>query len=344
MTTVTGLSARPALLQKICNLRPKSRAGTVADPWQKNLCCCKTGRYDINTIARGGFDMQIRQFGYLVSAALLVAPALAQEDISFKTTQVADGIFMLEGVGGFVGGNLGVLAGSDGVVLIDDGLEQYSEMLLAAVGEAAGAKVDFVINTHVHGDHVGGNAALHAHGARVVAHDNIRARMVAEDTASDALPELTFSDQMTFHLNGQQAHLLHVASAHTDGDAVILFPAANVIHTGDAMFNGLFPFIDLDSGGSVSGFIAAQTRLIDLADEETRIIPGHGPLANRADLVRARDMLVDSAARVQALLDKGMSAEEILAANPLALYHDNWNWGFITTERMTQTLVRALSE
>jgi glyoxylase-like metal-dependent hydrolase (beta-lactamase superfamily II) len=251
---------------------------------------------------------------------------------------------MLEGVGGFTGGNLGVLAGDDGVVLIDDGLEQYSDKLLAAVGEAAGAPVDFVINTHVHGDHVGGNSALHAQGARIVAHDSIRARMVASDAQPDALPELTFNDEMSFYLNGQQAHVMHVASAHTDGDAVILFPDANVIHTGDAMFNGLFPFIDLDSGGSVSGYIAAQSKLIKLANEETRIIPGHGPLANRADLVRARDMLVDAESRVRAMLDKGMNADAILAADPLADYGESWSWGFITTERMTQTLIRALSE
>lgn len=288
--------------------------------------------------------MLIRRFVCLGAALILIMPAAAQEDISFRSTMIADGIFMLEGVGGFTGGNLGVLAGDDGVVLIDDGLEQYSAKLLSAVGDAAGAPVDFVINTHVHGDHIGGNAALHAHGARIVAHDNIRVRMAASEAAPDALPELTFSNEMTFHLNGQQAHLVHVPNAHTDGDSVILFPDANVIHTGDVMFNGLFPFIDLDSGGSVAGYIAAQSRLIDMADEETRIIPGHGPLANRADLVRARDMLVDAEARVRAMLDKAMSAEEIVAANPLADYHDNWNWGFITTERMTQTLIRALSE
>ncbi|MGB5580834.1 MAG: MBL fold metallo-hydrolase [Woeseia sp.] len=288
--------------------------------------------------------MQTRSITITGALLVLAMPALAQEDISFKATAVADGLYMLEGVGGFAGGNLGLLAGADGVVLIDDGLEQYSAKLLAAVGEAAGAPVDFVINTHVHGDHVGGNAALHATGARIVAHDSIRARMVAEEAAPAALPELTFNDEMSFHLNGQHAHLVHVPRAHTDGDSVILFPDANVIHTGDAMFNGLFPFIDLDSGGSVDGYIAAQTRLIDLADEETRIIPGHGPLANRGDLVRARDMLVDAAARVQALLDKGMTGEEIVAANPLADYHDNWNWAFITTERMTETLIRALSD
>ncbi|NND55270.1 MAG: MBL fold metallo-hydrolase [Gammaproteobacteria bacterium] len=286
--------------------------------------------------------MKIQQLAGLTAAFLLACPALAQEEISFKSTQLADGLYMLEGVGGFTGGNLGLLAGADGVVLIDDGLEQYSAKLLTTVAATADAPVDFVINTHVHGDHVGGNAALHAQGARVVAHDSIRVRMLEADTAAAALPELTFTDEISFHLNGQSMQIMHVAQAHTDGDAVILFPDANAIHTGDVMFNGLFPFIDLDSGGTVSGFIEAQTRLIELSDEETRIIPGHGPLANRADLVRARDMLVDAAARVQALLDRGLDADAIKAANPLADYHDNWNWGFITTERMTETLLRAL--
>ena len=288
--------------------------------------------------------MQTRQLAHLGAALLLTTSAFAQDDISFKTTELAEGLYMLEGVGGFTGGNLGVLAGADGVILIDDGMEQYSAKLLAAVAEAAGAPVDFVINTHVHGDHVGGNAALHAQGARIVAHDNIRVRMIASDAAADALPELTFNDELTFHVNGQRAHLLHVERAHTDGDAVILFPDANVIHTGDTMFNGLFPFIDINTGGSLDGFIAAQSRLIELADEETRIIPGHGPLANRADLVRARDMLVDAAARVKALLDEDTAADEIIAAKPLAVYDADWSWGFIDADRMTEMLVRILSE
>ncbi|MDZ7642996.1 MAG: MBL fold metallo-hydrolase [Woeseiaceae bacterium] len=145
-------------------------------------------------------------------------------------------------------------------------------------------------------------------------------------------------------MNGHRANVFHVEHAHTDGDAVIHFPDANVIHTGDAMFNGMFPFIDLGSGGSVDGFIAAQSRIIDMADDDTRIIPGHGPLASRADLVRARDMLVDARARVAALVDEGLSEDEVLERNPLAGYHDDWNWDFITTERMTETLYRALAE
>lgn len=288
--------------------------------------------------------MQIRWTGLLVLALLLPASTFAQDEaVSFRSTALAPGLFMLHGEGGFAGGNLGLLTGEDGVILIDDGLEPLAETMLAAVQDTAGAPVDFVINTHVHGDHIGGNAAMHRHGARIVAHDNIRHRMTESGAADDALPELTFSDQMTFHLNGHRAEVMHVRHAHTDGDSIIHFPDANVIHTGDTMFNGLFPFIDLDSGGSVDGFIAAQTRIIELADNDTQIIPGHGPLASRDDLIAARDMLVDAKARVGKLVDDGLSLEAVVAANPLADYHDAWNWEFITTERMTETLYRGLT-
>ena len=134
-----------------------------------------------------------------------------------------------------------------------------------------------------------------------------------------------------------------MANAHTDGDSAIHFPEVNVIHAGDAMFNKLFPFIDLDSGGSVDGFIAAQKKILSMANDQTKIVPGHGVLANKADLQAALDMLLDSQTRVKALVDAGKSKEEILAENPLADYHDIWNWGFITTERMTETLYRSLT-
>ncbi len=286
----------------------------------------------------------ITRLSLLTTTCLLVASAaIAQDDISFKSTELRPGLYMLEGVGGFSGGNLGLLTGDDGVVLIDDALEPLADKVLAAVEDIAGAPAEFVINTHVHGDHVGGNAAMHQHGATIVAHDNIRQRMLDSDAAADTLPEITFSSEVTFHLNGHRAHVIHVQHAHTDGDAIIHFPDANVLHTGDAMFNGLFPYIDLDSGGSVEGFIAAQNLMLEMTDADTRIIPGHGPLANRGDLILARDMLVDARDRVKALLNSGLSGAEIHAENPLASYHDDWNWDFITTERMTEQLIKALS-
>lgn len=250
---------------------------------------------------------------------------------------------MLEGQGGFAGGNLGLITGDDGVVLIDDGLEPLVALTLAAIESLTGDPVDFVINTHAHGDHTGANQALHDNGATVVAHDNLRRQMIKDGSNRAALPELTFTDAVTFHLNGHTANVFHVANAHTDGDSVIHFPEVNIIHTGDAMFNKLFPYIDMDSGGSVVGFIAAQKKIIALTDDETKIIPGHGELANKADLQAAINMLEDAQARVKALVDAGKSQEEVLAENPLADYHDGWNWGFITTERMTETLYISLT-
>ena len=285
---------------------------------------------------------------------LFFTPLQAQDsEISFKSSEVAPGLYMLEGEGGFAGGNLGLLTGEDGVVLIDDGLPPLTEKLLAAIGKLTGDPIDFLINTHVHGDHIGGNEALGKAGATIVAHDKLRQRLVTDGMTTgagqvpapkDALPIVTFSDAVTFHLNGRDAFVFHVERAHTDGDAVIHFREDNVIHAGDAMFNGLFPFIDLDTGGGVGGYIAAQERILALADEETKIIPGHGPLASKHDLQAAVDMLKDAYARVRKLVEGDQSEEEILAANPLADYHDDWNWGFITTERMTKTLIRDLTE
>jgi glyoxylase-like metal-dependent hydrolase (beta-lactamase superfamily II) len=284
----------------------------------------------------------------IVPLLILLAPLAAAQDVatSFKSTVVTDGIYMLDGEDGFGGGNVGLLTGEEYVVLIDDAMLPTAPALIKAATELAGRSVDFVINTHVHGDHVGGNEFVAKDGAIIVAHDNIRKRMEGDpelDTGPGALPVLTFSDAVTFHVNDREAFVFHIEAAHTDGDAAILFRGDNVIFAGDVVFNGLFPYIDLDNGGTVDGYIAGQRRLIAMADAETTIVPGHGPLASKADVERNLAVLVDSKARVKALVDKGMSADDIVAANPLALYHDDYNWGFITTERMTRTLVRSLT-
>jgi len=279
----------------------------------------------------------------LCTLSFTVITSAQEDNISFKSTELAPGLFMLEGQGGFAGGNLALITGDDGVVLIDDGLEPLVAVTLNAIESLTGNPVDFVINTHAHGDHTGANQALHDRGTTVVGHENLRAQMIKDGANSAALPELTFSDAVTFHLNGHTANVFHVANAHTDGDSVIHFAEANIIHTGDVMFNRLFPYIDMPGGGSVEGFIAAQKKIIAMADDDTRIIPGHGELANKADLQAAVDMLEDAQARVRALIDAGNSLEEVLAENPLADYHDVWNWDFITTEGMTETLFRSLT-
>ncbi len=283
------------------------------------------------------------QLTRLVMVMIAGIAITAEAEIRFKATEVAPGLTMLSGEGGFAGGNLGLLTGDDATVLIDDGLEDLAATTLAAIEARTDRPVDFVINTHVHDDHIGGNAALHERGARVLAHDKLRARMVADGKPPEALPEITFSHAVNLYLNDHRINVFHLPDAHTDGDAVIHFPTLRVLHAGDLLFNGLFPFIDLDRGGSVDGYIAAQQRILATIDDDTRIIAGHGPLASRADLQRAVDMLVDARDCVQALVDEGRTLEEVQAAKPLADYHDDWNWGFITTERMTETLYRDLS-
>lgn len=282
----------------------------------------------------------------ILATALLGASVLAQDpEISFKSTELTPGIFMVEGVGGFGGGNMAVLVGEEYVAMIDDGLEPLAPTLLAHVTDTAGRNINFMINTHVHGDHAGGNAHFAETGTVIFAHDNIRKRLAENPQPAGGpggLPVITFADGVTFHLDGIEARVVHVPAAHTDGDAIIYFPQANVIHSGDIVFHGLFPFIDLDNGGSVDGYIAGQEAILALADDETQIIPGHGTLTDKAGVQEDLAALVAGQAKVQAMIDAGMSEDEILEADPLAEF-DSRNWQFITTERMTRTLYRDIT-
>ena len=279
--------------------------------------------------------------------ALVYAQA-SEPEIELTSTELAPGMHVLQSANDeFVGGNMALLTGDDGVILIDDGIKIIAPALLDAIAEITGEPVDYLVNTHYHGDHTGTNAEMGALGATIIAHNNIRTRLQSA-TGDDAMPAeglpiITFEDGVSLHLNGIALHAIHMPAAHTDGDSIIYFPDANVIHTGDVLFNGLFPYVDLDGGGTVDGYLAAQEKVIALANDDTTIISGHGPLATRADIIRARDVLADSRARVQRLIDAGNSEAEIVNANPLADYHDDWNWGFITTEVMTRTLVKDLT-
>lgn len=290
---------------------------------------------------------------------LLATPtALARDDgdsqppeVTFQATELAPGLHVLIARGGFGGGNVGLLTGDDGVVMIDDSMPPFTGTLLDAVAGVAGGPPDFVINTHVHGDHLGGNPMVSEKGATIVAHDNVRQRLVDQGMPTGSgnqpappgsLPVLTFTDAVTFHLNGQPAHVFHVHHAHTDGDAVIHFPEADVIHMGDVFFHRVFPFIDVDNGGSVDGYVAAQKKVLELAGDETKIIPGHGPMADKAGLEASIAMLEDARAKIQALIDEGKSVDEILEADPLA-DHADLSWQFITMERMIRQVHRSLT-
>ncbi len=286
----------------------------------------------------------------LALLSMLAAPLAFAQDwmpTAFDHTEVSPGIYLLTGADSELPvGATSLLVGDEYVVLIDDSFAPLGPALLEKIEELAGRPADFIINTHAHGDHTGSNQFQAENGAIIVAHDNLRSRMEndpEQNTGPGALPIITFSDQMTFHINGIEAYVFHIETAHTDGDAAILFREANVIVAGDLLFRGMFPFIDYDSGGSVSGYKAGMQQLIDMSNDDTEFMPGHGPVASRADVQQDLDMLIDAEKRVKALLNKGMSEEDIVAANPLADYHDDYNWGFITTERMTRTLIRSLT-
>jgi len=281
---------------------------------------------------------------------LTLAPhTLAQDETTFGVEKITDNISMLYGATGFTGGNIAVSVGEDGVAVIDNGMSSVLDKLKAEIGKITDRPVDFLINTHVHGDHTGNNQAFGEAGTTLVSHRNLRDSMVVKGVGrggefvaadDDALPVITFNDEMTLNLNGDALRLIHPARAHTDGDAVIHFMKSNVIHTGDVMFNGRFPYIDADNGGTLDGVIAALSTIYEMSDDNTKIIPGHGPVAGKADVENTINMLIDAKGLVAKLVQQGKGDDEILAANPIEKYAE-YNWGFITTERMTKQLIRA---
>lgn len=276
---------------------------------------------------------------------------LAQQDFSnieIKSIEVTKGIYMLTGSGG----NMGLCVGQDATFLIDDQYAPLTEKIKSAVREITNKPIEFVLNTHWHGDHTGGNENLGEMGALIVAHDNVRARMSTEQfmkafnrtiapSPKAALPVVTFNDTVTFHLNDETIHAFHVAPAHTDGDSVIFFKNANVVHAGDLFFRARFPFIDLSAGGSFTGMIAASERLLELVDDETKIIPGHGDLATKSDLREYRDMLVLVKERVAPLIAAGKTEAEVVAAKPLA-DSPSWGEGFMNADNFLKIVYQSL--
>jgi len=278
-------------------------------------------------------------------------PMFAQDEAEpykntkIETIDVAEGIYMLKGEGG----NIGISIGEDGVFMVDDQFAPLTDRITAAVAELSEQPIRFVINTHWHFDHTGGNENLGAEGIVIVAHDNVRERMSTGGfiqafnmqipaAPKAALPVITFNDTVTFHLNGQEIVVVHQESAHTDGDSIVYFRTANVVHMGDTFFNGLYPFIDSSSGGNVNGVIQTAERVLALSDANTRIIPGHGPLADRAALERYRDMLVTVRDRMQSLIDDGKTLHEIVAMKPNADLDENWGGGFLNPEAFLSVL------
>lgn len=299
-----------------------------------------------------------REFGRLAAAvvAMVVLTGAgttvlyAQEDmwdVKITTVRLETDLFMLLGRGG----NIGLSVGEDGAFLIDDQFAPLTDIILAAVAEVTDQPVRWVLNTHWHGDHTGGNENLGEAGAMIVAHRNVYRRMNPVEFADlvgrssqaprAALPVVTFDAGVQFHWNGRHIGVTHIGEAHTDGDAIVHFPRANVFHMGDTFFRGRYPFIDIDSGGGVDGVIAAANFVLERSNEGTRIIPGHGDLAAPEHLREYRDMLETVRMRVASLVANGRTEEQVVAAAPTADLDGTWG---ANSERFVRAVYQSLSE
>lgn len=260
----------------------------------------------------------------LIASAALTLPqtTAAQQDFSqvqITTHQVAGSVYYLEGQGG----NIGLSVGQDGVVMIDDQFAPLTDKILAAIRQLNSGEIRFVINTHVHPDHTGGNENLGRMGILILARDEVRVRLMANQPAA-ALPVLTFSDAITINLNGEAVRVFAVPPAHTDGDSYIHFTGSDVIHAGDAFRTTAFPYIDTGNGGTLQGTLDALAILIGMAGPNTKIIPGHGTVSTRDDVVEFRDMILDVVGRVRPMVARGMTYDQVAASSPTAAYNAKW--------------------
>jgi cyclase len=288
----------------------------------------------------------------LLAAIVLATPAAAQTDMSkveMKAQQLAPGVAVLFGAGG----NIGVSYGEDGTILIDDQFAPLTEKIQKAVADLGAQPVKFLINTHWHGDHSGGNENMGKAGAIIMAHDNVRMRMASDQQTAfgavkaspkAALPVVTYADGLKLHLNGEEVRVIHVPAAHTDGDSFIHWTKSNVIHMGDLFMLGIsFPFVDVGSGGDVRGFVTAADKALALANDQTKIIPGHGAMATKADLQNHRNMIAGVIAKVEAGIKAGKTLDQIKASRPADGYGMKAD-GFITADGFVETVYKNLKK
>lgn len=292
----------------------------------------------------------------LLAASPLALPAYAQSNaqeedrfagVEIKAEKLADGVAVLFGAGG----NVGVSYGPDGTVLVDDQFAALTPKIEAAVAALGAEPVKYLVNTHWHADHTGGNENLGNKGVLIVAHDHVRERLAGVQksgkgndpaAAKAALPVVTYHDGIKLHLNGDEVHVKHQKHAHTDGDSIVFWKKANVIHMGDLFFNKVtLPFIDLDSGGNALGLLAAAEKVLTMVDDQTRIIPGHGPLATKADLISYRDMLKTVIGAVKQAREDGKSLEQIQAMKPAAQWDINED-AFIKGDAFVEAVFKSL--
>jgi cyclase len=293
-----------------------------------------------------------KTFFAIVCAALSFGAVAQQRNfdaVQIRTTQVAPGIYMLEGEGG----NIGVSAGEDGVFLIDDQFAPLSQKIMTAVKAISEKPIRFLMNTHWHGDHVGGNENFGKAGTVIIAHDNVYKRMSVGGAITmlkqnyapypkAALPAVSFSQSATFHLNGDDVTSTHLPPAHTDGDSFVRFTKANVIHTGDVFAAYRYPFIDPESGGSVKGVLRAIDAMLPMIDDNTKVIPGHGGLSSKKDVLAYRKMVAAAIAKIEPMVKSGKSLQQVLDAKPLAEYDAEWG-KFRKTDAFVEIVYSGLS-
>jgi len=259
------------------------------------------------------------------------------DNVKINVINASKNVYMLKGAGG----NIGVLATKTGLVMIDDQFEPLAERIETAMQSISKQPIKYIINTHFHGDHTGGNSYF-AHKAPIFAHQNVRERLLADKKSPDSLPEVTYKDGLTIHLPNEEVQLTHYPHAHTDSDTVVYFKNANVLHTGDLFFELGFPFIDIKRGGSVEGYLAAVKQLIAKMPDDVVIIPGHGKLTNKARYQEFANMISYSIDRVSTLLAQGKTTQEIVILGLGDNYHQ-WSWSFINEEKWLKTLIADLS-
>lgn len=278
-----------------------------------------------------------------LALALFTATSFAQRDFSnveIQVVPVARNIYMLEGAGG----NIGVSVGPDGSLIVDDQFAPLAPKIEAAVQKLNPGRLKFVLNTHHHGDHTGGNAAFGAKEATIIAQSNVRKRLASDTNhKKEALPVITFDQSTSVHFNGEEIKLLHHGPGHTDGDSIIHFTGANVVHMGDQFFNGGFPFVDLNSGGSVEGYIKTVAAVLEKVPADAKIIPGHGKLATVEDLKGFHAMLLETTRLVKQGIASGKSLEELKAAG-LPEKWKSYGTGFINTSRWIETIYNSATK
>ena len=293
----------------------------------------------------------MKKFLLLLVLFVFAGAAHAQTDftkVQMKATKVAGNVYILEGAGG----NIGVSVGDDGLLIVDDQFAPLADKIRAALKGLADKKLKFILNTHWHGDHTGGNVVFGPE-ATIIAHDNVRKRLATEQKSTvfntttpaspkEALPVITFDQSLSVHFNGEDIRAIHFPHGHTDGDSVIFFSASNVVHLGDDFFAGRFPFVDLESGGSVEGLIKNIGELVNKIPADARLIPGHGPISTLDDLKSYHRMLQQTTEIVRGKIAAGKTLDQIKSEG-LPDEWKPWGTGFIKTDRWVETIYKSLT-